>query len=248
MNDHYLGVPIEKIKAGFFELTGCEGCQLQLLNNEHTVLDFLDLLDIRKFREVMTGGTDDYDIAFIEGSVTTKEEVDRLKGIRSRAKSVVALGSCACFGGVNQMINPALDKENTMIDVKPLSAYVDIDLGIPGCPIKKEEVERIVLNLILGKSVALPPYPVCMECKAKENLCLFDIGELCLGPVTKAGCDAWCPENRLGCRGCRGPADDANIKLLLEVAQEKGIERNIVIEALECFGGFNSTVLKMRTT
>lgn len=51
----YLGVPLYKPRVAFFELTSCEGCQLQIVNNEATLLDFLSLVELVNFREAMTG-------------------------------------------------------------------------------------------------------------------------------------------------------------------------------------------------
>ena len=101
----YLGMPLYRPKTAFFELSSCEGCQLQLLNNETTLLDFLSLVEIVNFREAMTEKSDEFEIAFVEGSVTRSDEPERLKKIRKTAKVLVAFGSCACFGGVNQLKN-----------------------------------------------------------------------------------------------------------------------------------------------
>ena len=87
-------------KVAFFELSSCEGCQLQIVNNEATLLDFLSLVDVRVFREAMTEKYDDYDIAFIEGSVTRADEIERLKKVRAQAKVLVAFGSAQIDDGV----------------------------------------------------------------------------------------------------------------------------------------------------
>ena len=253
----YLGVPLERPRVGLFEFTSCEGCQLQFVNNEATLLDFLSLIEIVSFREAMTERSDDYDIALVEGSISRADEVARLKAIRKNAKLLVALGSCACFGGVNQLKNRFEDpgwvhKEvygDFPIDsqeVRPLHDFVPVDLMIYGCPPKKEEIEKIVSNLVLGKEVRHPKYPVCMECKANENICLFDLGEPCLGPITRAGCDAWCPNSRRGCWGCRGPAEDANIGQLTEIMIRHGFSRETIIDRLECFGGFAGPVTELK--
>ena len=49
--------------------------------------------------------SDDYDIALIEGAISRADEVERLQEIRASAKVLVALGSCACYGGVNRLKN-----------------------------------------------------------------------------------------------------------------------------------------------
>lgn len=256
----YLGVPLERPRVAFFELTSCEGCQLQIVNNEATLLDFLSLVEVVNFREAMSERSDRYDIAFVEGSVTRSDEVERLKAIRKNAATLVALGSCACFGGVNQLRNRFADQEwvkkevygefpiSTENQVRPLSAVVTVDLEIYGCPIRKEEVEKIVTNLILGKAVNHPKHPVCMDCKANENICLFDLGEPCLGPVTRGGCDAWCPGNRMGCWGCRGPAEVANVAQLRAIIDQHGFTEETFLDRLECFGGFSTQVAEFRKT
>ncbi|MDO8747274.1 MAG: cytochrome B, partial [Thermodesulfovibrionales bacterium] len=172
----YLGVPLSRPRVAFFELSSCEGCQLQLLNNEATLLDFLSLVEVVRFREGMTEASDDYAVAFVEGSVTRADQERQLAQIRKQAKVLVAFGSCACFGGVNQLKNRFADQEWVKREVygdfpvdtqlaKPISDVVAVDLMIYGCPVKKEEVERIVTDLLLGKTINYPKYPVCMECK-----------------------------------------------------------------------------------
>ena len=255
----YLGVDVPKPRVAFFDLSSCEGCQLQILNNEANLLDFLSLVEVVTWREGMTERSDDYQIAFVEGSVTRADEIERLLVIRQQADIVVALGSCACFGGVNQLKNrfndlPWVKKQvygDHPIDsqeVQPIANIIKVDLEIFGCPIKKEEVEKIVTNLVLGKAINHPAYPVCLECKAMENTCLFELGEPCLGPITRAGCDAWCPANRLGCWGCRGPAPAANVRQLLEIAKDYGISQEKLLDRLECFGGFESYAVELRRT
>nr|MBF0220629.1 NADH:ubiquinone oxidoreductase [Desulfobulbaceae bacterium] len=254
----FLGVPLKRPKVAFFEFTACEGCQLQILNNEHTLIGFLNLVEIVNFREAMTERSDDYEIAFVEGSISRSDEVERLLEIRRNARILIAFGSCACFGGVNQLKNRFADLDWVTKEVygdfpvetdevHPIADYVAVDLNIYGCPVKKEEVEQIVTNLVVGKSVKIPDFPVCMECKAKENICLFELGEPCLGPVTRAGCDAWCPSNRRGCWGCRGPAGVVNMDQLEEIFNNYGFKNVELIDRLECFGGFTDFTSKLRT-
>ncbi len=257
-NRSYLGVPVVRPDVAFFDLSSCEGCQLQIVNNEASLLDFLSLVNVVAFREAMTEKTDHYDIAFVEGSVTRPDEIERLARIRENAKTLVAFGSCACFGGVNQLKNRFGDAAWVKKQVYgshpvetdpvalPLDACVKVDLQIFGCPVKKEEVEKIITNIVIGKTVVHPKYPVCMECKANENICLFDVGEPCLGPVTRGGCDSWCPSNRFGCWGCRGPAEDANVEQMRAIMLERGFPEETLLDRLECFGGFAQYAEKLR--
>lgn len=248
----YLGVAIPRPRVAFFELTSCEGCQLQLLNSEDQLLDFIDLIDVVAFREIMSTASGEYDIAFVEGSVSCAEEVVRLQDIRQNATTLVAFGSCACFGGVNQLRNRYAGAEwpckqvygqqripvTPLPEVLPLQEVVPVDLQIFGCPVRTEEVHRIVCDLVIGKKITPPKYPVCMECTAHGYICLYDLGEICLGPVTRAGCDAWCPASRVGCQGCRGPAEVVNLEQLETIILDRNLDLETFLDSLECFGGF----------
>jgi coenzyme F420-reducing hydrogenase gamma subunit len=93
----YLGIELAKPKIAVFDFTSCEGCQLQLVNKEETLADFLGAVEVVNFREASSAKSDDYDVALIEGAVSRNDEVKRLNIIREKAKVVVALGTCACL-------------------------------------------------------------------------------------------------------------------------------------------------------
>ncbi|NTU57389.1 MAG: NADH:ubiquinone oxidoreductase [Chlorobiaceae bacterium] len=245
---NHLGFKMDKVKVGSFDFTCCEGCQLQLANKESTLPDFLNLLDIRNFREISSERHNDYDIALVEGSITRSDEIDRLKAIRAQATVLIAFGSCACFGGVNNLKNRIPQDEairevydGKTIDTMPsmkISDIVQVDLSIPGCPVSKEEVERIVIGVVTRSQVSLPKYPVCVDCKQKLNTCLFDLGEICLGPISRAGCDAVCPTGKTPCLGCRGPADDINFASFKQLVKDKQLSIADMREKLSFYNGF----------
>jgi len=248
----YLGIDPKKVRIGVFDFTGCEGCELQLANKEDSLLDFLSLLEVVNFREVSSDQRQDYDIALVEGNISRKDEVERIAEIRAKAKVLVAMGSCACFGGVNfqknrfplsDVVKEVYGKHTVETDkVKRIGDVVKVDLEIPGCPVSKSEVERIVVNIVTGAEIKIPKYPVCVECKQKLNTCVVDLGQICLGPVSRAGCDAVCPTGKTGCLGCRGPAEDANYDSLKQVLMDKGHTESEIVERLRFYGGFNGIV------
>lgn len=244
----YLGIQSSRPRVGVFDFTGCQGCQLQLANKEETLVPFLQAIEVVNFREVSSAASDDYDIALIDGCITRDDEVERIRAIRGRAKILVALGSCASFGGVNRMRN-ALDLEQANRTVygdqpketgrtRAVGEVVAVDLAIPGCPVSKAEVERIVQHLVWDVPYHFAAYPVCLECKQRYTVCMFDRGRICLGPVTRAGCNAPCPAAGLGCWGCRGPAADPNYEEFLALVRERGFSEGEIRERLDFFGGF----------
>jgi len=224
---------MSKPKVAFFDFASCEGCQLQIANLEEEVLDLINIVDVVSFREVMKEHAETYDIAFIEGSVMRPMDEERLKEIRKHAKILVALGACATIGGVNKIRNQ-WDVENVKMDVyeeakikgnkyfdvfptKSVDEAVKVDFYIHGCPINRDEFKKVVVSLIMGKTPEIPTYPVCVECKKNENVCLFEQGKFCLGPITRAGCNAICPTNGSPCDGCRGILDKPQVECVQEV-------------------------------
>ena len=69
----------------------------------------------------------------------------------------------------------------------------------------------------------IPDYPVCVECKLNENTCMFHLGKVCLGPVTRAGCKAICPTYGQSCEACRGYISDPNQSSMKKVLEEHGM-------------------------
>ena len=93
---------MKRPKVAFFDFACCEGCQLQVANLGEALLDVLDLIDVVEFREVMSEKWDQsFDVAIVEGSITTEHAMERIKEIRKRSKVLIAYGSCATIGGVN---------------------------------------------------------------------------------------------------------------------------------------------------
>jgi F420-non-reducing hydrogenase small subunit len=118
-------------------------------------------------------------------------------------------------------------------EVKPVSAIVDVDYFVGGCPPHHEHVAKIVEAVVSGN---LPPKgswitngkSVCDVCprnpankgetrefigevkrmhegKVDEEKCLLQQGYLCLGPITQGDCGALCPKVGIRCAGCGGP-------------------------------------------
>lgn len=224
-----------KPKIAFFDFASCEGDQLQIANLEEQLLDVLKHVDIVSFREVMKEHSDDYDIAFVEGSCTRKSDEERLKKIRSNAKIIVAMGACATIGGINSLknIRPLEQVRKEVYGDKadwyetyaarPIDAVITVDYKLHGCPIRKEEFLALTKALLTGQKWEPPNYPVCVECKKAENVCVFEKGEVCVGPITRAGCEACCVTEGAVCWGCRGLLDNPNKDAHKEVLDKYGL-------------------------
>ncbi|MCP4266211.1 MAG: NADH:ubiquinone oxidoreductase [Candidatus Brocadiaceae bacterium] len=238
-----------KPRVAFFSFSSCEGCQLVVLTIEEQLLELVNLIDIVSFREAMSEKSEDYDIAFIEGSITTTSEIERIKKIRDTAKVIIALGACATIGGINSLKNQfEMDEVKKIvygkmadnyetIPTRPIEAVIKVDYWIQGCPIDKEEFIEVTKSILLRKKPRIPDYPVCVECQMRENVCLFEKGIVCMGPVVRAGCKAICPTYNDGCVGCRGLIDDPNLSSHKNLLSEHGLTVDEAISQYMLFGG-----------
>lgn len=145
-----------KPKVAIYDFASCEGCQLQIVNLEEQILDLVEKVDVVSFREAMKEHSDQYDLAFVEGSIQRPMDIKRLKEIRSKAKILVALGDCASTGCVNKLrnaspINASLEEvyakhypsKSRLFDLsktKALNEVVTVDFYIRGCPVRKEQI------------------------------------------------------------------------------------------------------------
>ena len=224
-----------KPKVAFFDFTCCEGCQLTVVDSLQTYPELLEVIDIVQFREAISERGEDYQIAFIEGSCTRESDEARLKQIRQQAALVVALGTCAHLSGVNSLksLHPLQDVRDYVYgdkagwydtyDARPIEAVIPVDFAIPGCPIDRDEFVACVKALLLGKKPPIPDYPVCVECKLRENSCLFTKEKVCLGPITRAGCKAICPTYGQSCEACRGVISNPNDNSMRQVLAKHGM-------------------------
>jgi len=247
-----------KPRVAVFSFTCCEGCSLAILECENELLDILNLVTFVRWREAMTETTEDIDIALIDGSISTHDDVRRLKQIREMAKMIIPIGACAYNGGVNAIKNRygmsevkemVYGEEGAQFDtipVRPVSAVVPVEFALPGCPLDREEFIRTVRDLVLGKTPKLPNYPVCVECKRKGNVCVFFKGQVCMGPVARAGCGALCPSFGTGCEGCRGLIDNPNENAHKETLEEHGLTVQDILNQFSLFNAYKESDIPSR--
>jgi len=236
-----------KPKVAFFDFTDCEGCQLQFANMGLTLLEIAKLVDIISFREIMSEGGEDYEIAFIEGSITTDHDVMRIKKIREKAKVIVALGSCATIAGVNGVKNRTpLDvakqrvygaKQDTIntIAAMPVHKVVKVDYFIHGCPVYIPEVITVIKCILMGKPYIVPNYAVCTECKMNENICRYEKDQECMGLITRAGCNSWCINNGNRCYGCRGLVENPAIDAAKDILSKYGLKLEEILQSFTLY-------------
>ncbi len=135
--------------------------------------------------------------------------------------------------------------------VRPLGQVIPVDYSIPGCPPTPRLLADAVAALLAGRlpergAVLAPDKALCEECPRRDtkpeklaiqqfrrphetlietDKCLLAQGLLCLGPATRAGCEARCIQGNMPCTGCFGATSrvrDFGAKALSSIASLTG--------------------------
>jgi F420-non-reducing hydrogenase small subunit len=173
------------------------------------------------------------DVVVATGGIRNQEELEIALEIARTTRKVIAVGSCAVYGGVcgfeklTEMptAGESSDLPPLLEEMLPLDSRIDIGLYVPGCPPPPNLIFEALKSVLEGYS---PPHfdgTVCSECSrrvasgaveswsrhpgagAQSDSCLLNEGFICLGPVTRGGCHAICSVKGSVCIGCRGPSD-----------------------------------------
>lgn len=242
----------EKAKIGIFELTGCAGCALLILDCEKEIIDIFTAADIQSFAMAKSDNIDGHmDIALVEGSVSTEKDKEELKDVRKNADILVAIGLCASCGGIQSRFESnskwrdhykAVFGQQKMshtpaVDSQAIDAFVKVDFYLPGCPIGKEQFLNFLTRMLRGNPPERYPRPVCISCKSNENGCLLKRGEFCMGPLTADGCGSICINHNLPCVGCWGPVEGANFFSEYHLLKEKGFDPEFIHKKMANYFG-----------
>ncbi|MBY9002931.1 MAG: hypothetical protein KGD73_03070 [Candidatus Lokiarchaeota archaeon] len=210
-----------ELKILIISMTSCSGC-ISTLFSLDIFPQFFEKTKIAYFPFITDEEKlDIYDIALIEGCITQESQIRLIQEVRRAAKKVYSLGSCAAFGGI---INLSKKKEG-----EPLSNYIEVDGIIPGCPPPSSLFGNCLINLLENKMIKLSNKNQCYSCPLRDGLdyeyktkitdlipnnrdfnstqnpkCFLTRGILCLGPVTREGCENKCIIRGMPCEGCLG--------------------------------------------
>lgn len=182
----------------------CGGCEVSILDIGEPLLDLLPSLDFVHMPVLMdhklygqTGEKSsmeipEADIGIITGSVRTQENKEIAEEMRKKCKIIVALGSCACFGGIPALANMATNddlcnvyyRETDSTDaadnpteglpaltdrVYAVREVIKVDVSLPGCPPVPEWIVKVITSLLEGETFSLPERSVCDVCPVKRE-------------------------------------------------------------------------------
>ncbi len=211
------------------QLTGCSGCEVSLLNAE----DWLKRRKLVYMPLVLSvEELDPVDTLLVSGSVYTEDDLYRLRQACTKAKEVLAVGTCAISGGVANLGHRDDVRQFLLADterrhvprllpkLRPIDAVVSVDRYLPGCPPTPE----LFMVALFEPDTWQGAKTVCLDCGRKKirlrpkqlnreggetdpEICLINQGFLCIGSSTRGGCGAPCTRAGYPCVGCRGPSD-----------------------------------------
>jgi len=242
----------QRPKLAVFKFASCDGCQLTLLDCEDELLSVAGKVDVAYFLEASSHvEPGPYDIALVEGSITTPDDLERIERVRRESKILITIGACATAGGIQALRNWADVDEftrgvyarpefiRTLARSTPISEHVRVDFELRGCPIDKRQLLAVLSAFIAGRRPQLPNHSVCLDCKRRGTVCVMVAqGIACLGPVTHTGCGALCPSYDRGCYGCFGPAKQPNLIALSTEFAKSGVGREDIGRSLRSFNGY----------
>ncbi len=179
--------------------TICGGCEVTILDVGEPLLDILPKLEIVHMPVLMdhkvygqTGEKTEIeipeaDVGIITGGIRNEEHRRLAQEMRKKSKTLIAMGSCACYGGVPALANlstveeilqkvyrESVSTESNGIpseDIPPMTdrvyaihEFVPVDVKLPGCPTTPEIFVEALTALLEGKPFTLSGKSVCDEC------------------------------------------------------------------------------------
>lgn len=242
---------IERVpRVVFVGLASCFGCQINITNAEKHLMDVLGQVDLRYWQltssDPMPGA---FDVAVIEGAVTTEEAKRTVLALREGADVVITIGACAATSGIPGMSTEdhAADMEAVYGGQVPDAAgagtiapcavkdVIEVDFEVPCCPIDPYDFVEVLQHALYGSNVYRRSSTLCGECKNNGRGCFYGRETLCLGLVTRSGCGARCPNLGRPCNGCAGLSPDANVPQARRVAERAGVGAEALDGALRMF-------------
>ena len=102
-----------KLKLALYWAAACGGCDVAVLDINEKILDVAQLADIVfwpiamdfKYHDVEAMEDNSIDVCLFNGAIRSSEQESIARLLRAKSKTMVAFGSCACFGGIPALAN-----------------------------------------------------------------------------------------------------------------------------------------------
>lgn len=159
----------KKVSVATVWLDGCSGCHMSLLDMDERLAElaasmeivYSPLVDTKTFPDLV-------DVTLVEGSVSSEDDLAKIKQVRAHTKILVSLGDCAVTGNVPSLRNP-LGPDRVLWQmylphapveivprllprVLPVHQVVKVDVFLPGCPPAADVLYSALTELLAGRS------------------------------------------------------------------------------------------------
>lgn len=158
----------KKVSVATVWLDGCSGCHMSLLDMDERLVELAasieivygPLVDTKTFPQ-------EVDLTLVEGSVSSEEDLAKIRLIRQHTRVLVAMGDCAVTGNVPSLRNPIGPERllkhiylphapeeivpRLLPRVLPVHQVVKVDAFLPGCPPSADVLYYAITELLAGR-------------------------------------------------------------------------------------------------
>jgi NAD-reducing hydrogenase small subunit len=160
--------PPKKVSVATVWLDGCSGCHMSFLDMDERLIDLAAVIDIVYSPFVDTKiFPEQVDLTLVEGSVSSEEDLAKIKTIREHTRLLISMGDCAVTGNVPSLRNP-FGPEKILLHVYlkhapseivppllpkvlPVHQVVPVDVFLPGCPPSADVLYFAITELLAGR-------------------------------------------------------------------------------------------------
>jgi NAD-reducing hydrogenase small subunit len=169
-----------KLRVATTSLAGCFGCHMSLLDIDERILELAQKVEFDRspINDIKHCGP--CDLGLVEGGLCNAENVHVLREFRRNCRILVAMGACACNGGLpaqrnhldlGRCLQEVYLTETTLAggsripddpelplpldQVHPLHEVVKVDYFLPGCPPPAEAIWSFLNDLMAGRTPQL---------------------------------------------------------------------------------------------
>ncbi len=161
--------PTAKVSVATVWLDGCSGCHMSFLDMDERLIELAAAIDIVYSPLVDTKiFPEQVDLTLVEGSVSSAEDLVKIKTIREHTRLLIAMGDCAVTGNVPSMRNPFGAEvilqhvylrhapgeivPRMLPRVLPVHQVVTVDAFLPGCPPSADVLYFALTELLAGRT------------------------------------------------------------------------------------------------
>ncbi len=171
------------VRISTVQLGGCSGCHVSILDvGADLFSDGIAVVHSYLLLDDVTSTIDaESDVLVMEGAILTNLDESLVRRMTKRAKTVVAVGSCACFGGIaclGNLTTPFRPSQHEQADDSPHAlhpmvcspkAFAHVDYFIPGCPPPPRLIGAALFAIAEGRPVPAITHTVCDECERQRT-------------------------------------------------------------------------------